>query len=183
MASLPDPTATLQGPARAIYEDILTRRRAKGVDHLGPYIPLLNHPQLAKRVEQLGWFYKYESALPREVYQFVVLILAARSGVTFVWDDHVASARSAGVPEGVIAAVKAGGGVPANPLPAPFDTVAALTAEAFAFRSIPEALQEEAIARFGVTGLLEIVTLCGFYTMMGMVNACFDVPLPHRAGA
>ena len=27
-------------------------------------------------------------------------------------------------------------------------------------------------------GFLEIVTLCGFYTMIGMVNACLDVPLP-----
>lgn len=183
MASLPDPTATLQGPARAIYEDILARRRAKGVDHLGPYIPLLNHPELAKLIEQLGWFYKYESALPRDAYQLVVLILAARSGVAFVWDDHVAAARAAGLPDDVIESVKAASGTPRHPLPAPFETVVQLADSAFEFRSIPEPLQADAIARFGVTGLLEIVTLCGFYTMMGMVNACFDVPLPHRAGA
>lgn len=182
MASLPDPTATLTGPARAIYEDILARRRARGVDHLGPYIPLLNHPELAQLIERLGWFYKYESALPRDAYQLVVLILAARSGVTFVWEDHVAAARAAGLPPAVIDAVKAAGGAPAGPLPAPFDIVAALAENAFAFRSIPEQLQAAAIARFGVTGLIELVTLCGFYTMMGMVNACFDVPLPHRAG-
>ncbi|MFG1344314.1 carboxymuconolactone decarboxylase [Xanthobacter autotrophicus DSM 431] len=180
MASLPDPTATLTGAGRAIYEDILARRQAKGVDHLGPYIPLLNHPQLARLIEQLGYFYKYDSALPRDAYQLVVLILAARSGVTFVWDDHVAAARAAGLPEAVIDAVKTAGGAPSAPLPAPFDTVAGLADAAFAFRSIPEALQAQAISRFGVTGLLELVTLCGFYTMMGMVNACFDVPLPHR---
>ena len=38
MTRLPDPTATLTGEDRAIYDDILARRRAKGVDHLGPYI-------------------------------------------------------------------------------------------------------------------------------------------------
>ncbi len=79
MATLPDPTATLTGDNRTIYEDILMRRKAKGVDHLGPYIPLLNHPRLAKLIEQLGYYYKYESTLPREIYQFVVLILAKRS--------------------------------------------------------------------------------------------------------
>jgi hypothetical protein len=31
-----------------------------------------------------------------------------------------------------------------------------------------------------VTGLLEIVTLCGFYGLIGMVNVCFDVPLPGK---
>ena len=75
MASLPDPTATLTGEARAIYEDILARREARGVHHLGPYIPLLNHPKLARLIEQLGYFYKYESVLPRGVYQFIVLTI------------------------------------------------------------------------------------------------------------
>ena len=178
MASLPDPTATLTGEGRAIYEDILARRRAKGVDHLGPYIPLLNHPQLAKLIEQLGWYYKYESALPREIYQFVVLILAKRSGVAFVWADHVASARAAGLPEALIGDIEAG----AKSFAAPFDLVSELTDCAFAYRSIPAALSDEAVARFGLHGLIEIVTLCGFYAMMAMVNGCFDVPLPHRAG-
>ena len=116
MASLPDPTATLTGEARAIYEDILARREAKGVHHLGPYIPLLNHPKLARLIEQLGYFYKYESALPREVYQFIVLTIAKRSGVAFVWEDHVAAARSAGLDESVINSIAAGAGS----FPAPY---------------------------------------------------------------
>lgn len=176
MAALPDPTATLAGAGRAIYEDIRARRAARGVDHLGPYIPLLNHPELARRIEQLGWFYKYESKLPREVYQFVVLVLAKRSGVAFVWADHVAAARAAGLPQALIDAIAAD----ATDFPAPFDLVAALTRCAFAFRSIPQDIQDRAIAAFGTDGLIEIVTLCGFYTLMAMVNGCFDVPLPHR---
>lgn len=178
MAILPDPTATLTSDDRAIYEDILARRRAKGVDHLGPYIPLLNHPQLAKLIERLGYYYKYESALPRDIYQFVVLIIARRSGVAFVWDDHVAAARAAGLPDDVIDAVKAGGLAFAEP----FEMVSQTTECAFAYRSIPQALQDRVVARFGLHGLIEIVTLCGFYAMMAMVNGCFDVPLPNRAG-
>ena len=133
MASLPDPTATLAGEGRAIYEDILTRRKAKGVDHLGPYIPLLNHPQLARLIEQLGYYYKFESALPREVYQFVVLMLAKRSGVAFVWADHVAAARAAGLQDGLINGIEAGSKVFA----APFDMVSQIADCAFAYRSIP----------------------------------------------
>ena len=178
MAALPDPTATLTGGDRAIYEDILNRRKAKGVDHLGPYIPLLNHPQLAKLIEQLGYYYKYESTLPREIYQFVVLILAKRSGVAFVWDDHVASARAAGLPGDVIDTVKGGSKVLAEP----FDMVSQIADCAFAYRSIPQALQDRVVSRFGLHGLIEIVTLCGYYSMMAMVNGCFDVPLPNRAG-
>lgn len=177
MAALPDPTATLTGDGRAIYEDILTRRKAKGVDHLGPYIPLLNHPQLARLIEQLGYYYKYESGLPRGIYQFVVLILAKRSGVAFVWDDHVASARAAGLPDDVIDVIKAGSKAFAEP----FDMVSQITDCAFAYRSIPQALQNRVVSRFGLHGLIEIVTLCGYYSMMAMVNGCFDVALPSHA--
>jgi 4-carboxymuconolactone decarboxylase len=176
MAELPDPTATLTGADRAIYEDIRARREAKGVDHLGPYIPLLNHPELARLIEQLGYFYKYESKLPRDVYQFIVLNNAKRSGVAFEWEDHIAAARAAGLKDGVIDAVAAGG----KGFPPPFDIVAETMDCAFAYRSIPAALQAKVVARFGVDGLIEIVTLCGFYSMIGMVNACFDVPLPDR---
>ena len=175
MASLPDPTATLTGQGRAIYEDILARRKAKGVDHLGPYIPLLNHPQLARLVEQLGYYYKYESALPREVYQFIVLALAARSGVAFEWQDHVAAARAAGVPDDVVADLRAG----RSSVAAPFDVVQELIDCAMAYRSVPAPLQETAIGRYGLHGLIEIVTLCGFYALIGMVNGCFDVALPN----
>jgi 4-carboxymuconolactone decarboxylase len=177
MASLPDPTATLTGEGGAIYEDILARRKAKGVDHLGPYIPLLNHPELAKRIEALGYYLKYESTLPREVYQFIVLMVAKRSGVVFEWQDHIAAARSAGLSRAVIDSIPAG----SASLPKPYDVAAETIDAAFAYRSIPEALQARAIERFGVPGLLEIVTLCGFYTLIGMVNACFDVPSPSHA--
>ena len=178
MASLPDPTATLTGEGRAIYEDILTRRKAKGVDHLGPYIPLLNHPQLARLIEQLGYYYKFESALPREVYQFIVLMLAKRSGVAFVWADHVAAARAAGLQDGLINGIETGSKVFA----APFDMLSQIADCAFAYRSIPSVLQDRAVGRFGLHGLIEIVTLCGYYSMMAMVNGCFDVPLPSRGG-
>ena len=178
MAILPDPTSTLTGEDLAIYDHILTRRKAQGVDHLGPYIPLLNHPQLAKRIEELGYFYKYEGVLPRDVYQFVVLISAKRSSVSFEWNDHAAAAHAAGLPDAVIQAIKTG----AKNFTAPYDMVYLTTGYSFAFQSIPADLQNHVISRFGMEGLIEIVTLCGFYSIMGMVNACFDVASPHQGG-
>ncbi len=177
MSSLPDPTATLSGENKKIYDDIASRRAAKGVHHLGPYVPLLNHAQLAKHIERLGYFYKFESDLPRDIYQFIVLEVGRQSGVNFVWRDHLEKARNAGVPDSVIEAIADGKG----DLDEPYKMVRSLMDWAFGFKSIPKELQDQVIAKFGVDGLLEIVTLCGFYTMIGMVNVCFDVPLPKEA--
>jgi 4-carboxymuconolactone decarboxylase len=174
MVSLPDPIPGLAGADKEIYDDIVRRRAAKGVHHLGPYVPLLNYPELAKYIERLGYFYKYESELPEDLYQFVVLEIARKSGVEFVWRDHIDSARKAGVPDSVIEAIKSGD----EQLEQPYQLVRDVMDWAFRFKSIPKDLQNRAVAKLGVHGLLEIVTLCGFYTLVGMVNACFDVPLP-----
>ncbi len=179
MASLPDPIKTLTGNARQIYEDIVARRAAKGVHHLGPYVPLLNHPELAQRIEQLGYYYKYEATLPRDVYQFIVLVFSKHSGIAFEWADHIAAARAAGLSDELIADIADGKTV----FPAPFGNVHACMECALGYQSIPQPLQDEIVKSFGVTGLLEIVTLCGFYGLIGMVNVCFDVPLPEKQGS
>jgi len=174
MARLPDPTKTLTGEGRKIYEDIAARRAAKGVHHLGPYVPLLNHPELAKRIEQLGYYYKYEATLPRDVYQFIVLVFSKHSGIAFEWADHIAAARASGLSDEIIADIADGKTV----FPAPYLSVRACMDCALRYESIPQGLQDEIVKDFGIPGLLEIVTLCGFYGLIGMVNVCFDVPLP-----
>jgi 4-carboxymuconolactone decarboxylase len=49
------------------------------------------------------------------------------------------------------------------------------------FKSIPENIQNEMIKLYGVQGLLEVVTLCGFYQTIGEITQAFDVPLPEGA--
>jgi 4-carboxymuconolactone decarboxylase len=176
MASLPDPTTTLTGEGRQIYDDILARRNAKGVHHLGPYVPLLNHPQLAKRIEQLGYYYKYQSMLPRDVYQFIVLVFAKHAGIAFEWADHIAAAQAAGLSDDLIAEIAAG----QTEFGEPYQIVRACMDCALNYKSIPQPLQDEIIKAFGIPGLTEIVTLCGFYGLIGMINVCFDVPLPAK---
>jgi 4-carboxymuconolactone decarboxylase len=83
MARLPDPTDTLTGTDRDIYERMLSAWKSRGTGIYGPYTALLNHPELAERVEKLGFYLKCESVLPRDVYYFVVLSFARRVGVEF----------------------------------------------------------------------------------------------------
>src|ERR1700752_5242543 len=94
--------AALPADARALYEKMAARRRAHGEGFGGPYLALLNHPELARRVEELGFFLKFEGALPRTIYQFIVLTIARATGAAFEWQDHIAHARAAGLPENVI---------------------------------------------------------------------------------
>jgi len=176
MARLPDPTDTLAGADRDIYERMLAARKSRGTGVYGPYTALLNHPELAERIERLGYFLKFESVLPRDIYQFVVLSFSRRMGMEFTWADHIGPARESGLPETIIAAIKSGEGDIAEP----YASVKRCMEEVLSFRSIPDGLQSRIVELYGVKGLIEVVALCGLYSLIGMVNVSFDVPISAR---
>ena len=180
--------ATLPPDAQALYEKMAARRKAKGEGFCGPYLALLNHPELARRVEELGFFLKFEGALPRTVYQFIVLTVARATGAAFEWHDHIAHARAAGLPEDVIdcigssrtgALASEASGQRANSivhaLPQPYALAHAILEKTMTWQVVPDDLQARAAAEWGKHGLVEIVVLSGFYQMFAAINQGFDI--------
>src|ERR1700674_3301194 len=102
-----DPSA-LSAAGRALFATISAKRKAQGESFGGPYIALLNHPELARRIEELGFFLKFEGVLPRPVYQFIVLSVARVTGAAFEWHDHVEHALAAGLSQDVVDSIGAG---------------------------------------------------------------------------
>jgi 4-carboxymuconolactone decarboxylase len=164
--------ATLPAEARALYEQMASRRKAQGEGFGGPYVALLNHPELARRIEELGFFLKFEGALPRTIYQFIVLTVARATGAGFEWHDHIAHARAAGLPAGVIDCIDRG---QIGALPQPYALVRAILTNTMAWQVVPDDLQAQAVAQWGKRGLVEIVVLSGFYQMFAAINQGFDI--------
>src|SRR5438034_3071494 len=141
--------ATLPPAAKALYEQMAQRRKAHGEGFGGPYLALLNHPELARRIEELGFFLKFEGALPRAVYQFIVLTVARATGAGFEWHDHIAHARAAGLPEEVIDCI---GSARTEALPQPYALVHAILQRTMAWQVVPDDLQARAVAEWGKHG-------------------------------
>ena len=164
--------ATLPADAQALYEKMSARRKAQGEGFGGPYVALLNHPELARRVEELGFFLKFEGALPRTVYQFIVLTIARATGADYEWQDHIAHARAAGLPEEVIDCI---GSARTGSLPEPYALVQSILTKTTAWQVVPDDLQQRAAGQWGKHGLVEIVVLSGFYQMFSAINQGFDI--------
>jgi 4-carboxymuconolactone decarboxylase len=178
MTTLPDRTGELTGKAKEIYDKMLAKRKAQGTSLRGLYIPLMNHPELAQLIEQVGYYLKFEGKLPRDAYQFAVLSMARRAKVPFEWVDHLEPAKAAGLSDKLIETIrKADWGS----IPHPYSVIADTMDVALEFKSIPDNIQNEMIKLYGVQGLLEVVTLCGFYQTVGEITQAFDVPLPEGA--
>jgi 4-carboxymuconolactone decarboxylase len=180
MARLPFDPSTLDAADRALYDGMVARRRRQGAPFGGPYDALMNHPELCRRVEELGFYLKFQGHLPREVYQFVVLAVAKQTGAAFEWADHVAHARAAGIPEGVIGLLQSGGLASAG-FPEPYLLASQILLHTLAWQEVPQAVQDAAIGTFGMKGFVEVVVTSGFYQMFSAINQGFDVALPDGA--
>ena len=177
MAQLPFDPAKLSPSDLALYERMAERRKAQGAGFGGPYAALMNHPELCEKIEDLGFYLKFRGHLPRDVYQFVVLAVARSAGAAFEWIDHEAQARAAGVPSSVIDALREKG-IAARAFPPPYHVVAKALGSTLVWRDIPQAVQDECVAAFGVKGFVELVVLSGFYQMFAAINEGFAISAP-----
>jgi len=172
--------AKFPAPAKALYEAIAAKRRAKGEGFGGPYLALLHHPALAERIEALGFYLKFEGVLPRVHYQFIVLSVARATGAAFEWQDHVQHALAAGLPQAIIDGIAGAAGAS---LPHPFGLLREILTKTLAWQPIPDALQAKAAAEWGKEGLVEIVVVSGFYQMFAAINQGFDIQPPGQPAA
>jgi 4-carboxymuconolactone decarboxylase len=177
MAQLSFDPSTLSRGDLALYESMVERRRAQGAGFGGPYAALMNHPRLCAKIEDLGYYLKFEGRLPRDIYQFAVLCVAKHTGAAFEWIDHVRHAEAAGVPEAAICSLRQSG-ISGGHFPEPYDLVARLLSVTLSWGNVPQALQDACIRKFAVEGFIELVVVSGFYQMFSAINQGFDVSAP-----
>ena len=172
MTALAMDPALLPPAGRALFAEIAAKRKARGEGFGGPYIALLNHPELARRIEDLGFFLKFDGVLPRPAYQFIVLSVAQATGAAFEWNDHVQHALAAGLSQDIVDSI---GKRRTDRLPHPYSLLHAIVEKTIAWQPLAQDLQARAVAQWGREGLVEIVVLSGFYQMFAAVNQGFDI--------
>jgi 4-carboxymuconolactone decarboxylase len=166
---------------RAVYDEIAAGPR-KSVP--APFHVLLASPETAEHAQRLGAYLRFRSELPRPLYELAVLVTAAAWGAGYEWSVHSVSAAREGVPAAVIEAVRTG----AEPAFADPD-MALIWRFASTFnrtRRIPRDLAEEAIARFGTKGAVELTAILGYYAFLAMQLGLGDIratPWPFPDGA
>lgn len=183
MAALPDPTGSLTGADKALFDRMAAARaHADGRPDLGQvYVRMFNNPGVAARVGALGEHLRFHGVLPDDVREMTILRFASRRRYAYEWAHHQRPARLAGVGPATIDALTAG----RMPDGLPDGAAAAIEAvDAVAGgRSIPDATQTRVVAAYGLAGVVEIVALCGLYSIMGDMCTAFDIPIedgfPH----
>jgi len=146
----------------------------------GPFIALLHHPGLARHLQSLGEQLRWNSKLPPRLLELAVLVTARRWTCQHEWLIHEQLARRAGLDGAIVDALRERRDPPAEGDEA---LVYAFCSEAHASGRVSDDTFEPVRARFGLDGALELLVLCGYYTLMAMVLNTAGLPLPGNAEA
>jgi 4-carboxymuconolactone decarboxylase len=143
----------------------------------GLYGTLTLHRGLAEMMLEIGRFYRTAATVPDRYREAATLAVANETRCAYVWSKHEPTARTAGMPQAAIEALRGGRYEDVALADDERDAVAVALA-ALALRSVPGDLQERVIERWGVEGLLELSVLAGIYRMIAGYLASIEVPLP-----
>lgn len=168
--------ASLSLDQRRIHDAILSGPR--GIVE-GPLRVWLTSPGLADTAQQLGAFCRYGTSLPPRLSELAILVTGAywRSG--FEWAVHAPIAIAAGLTPQVTEAIRTG--QPPHFLLDDEAVVYGFSTELHRDHAVSSATYARATALLGEVGVVELVGILGYYTLISMTINAFEVPLPAGA--
>jgi 4-carboxymuconolactone decarboxylase len=176
MARFPTLTPEEMNPQqRAVAAEITAGPRG---EVRGPFIALIHHPELARRLQALGEQLRWKNSLPAHLVELAVLATARRWTCQHEWFMHDALARKAGLDAAVIDAIREGHEIPPN---TDEGLVLAFCRDAHTSGRVGDDTFAKVRDRFGLQGALDLLALCGYYTLMAMVLNTAGLPLPGNA--
>ncbi|BDB27844.1 carboxymuconolactone decarboxylase family protein [Cupriavidus sp. P-10] len=147
----------------------------------GPFLALIHNPELAARVQALGEHLRYGTGLSQALVEIAILVTARRWSCDYEWAAHSRIAREAGLREGIISAIA----VRARPQDLSADE--ALLHD-FAIETVwngepSDASFDAVVARFGRATALDLLSVCGYYSLLAFVLNAAKLPLPPGSTA
>lgn len=136
----------------------------------------LNRPELADRAQSLGRYCRYDTLLPQRLSELAIVTLARIWGSEYEWYVHKKFAIEAGISAEAIETIRSGG-VPA------FERedeaiVHAFVVAAQVEREVGDELYARAVAALGSDGVIDLVAILGYYTLISLSINIFKVSPP-----
>jgi 4-carboxymuconolactone decarboxylase len=166
-------------PAQQEAADELINGPRRGV--YGPFRPLLHRPPLLRAVAKLGETLRYDGTLEAALREWTICVVAHESLNVFEWDMHVPLAQAAGVPAAALAALAAGEALPSN-VRADLVIACDLAHEIVTADRITDQTYAKAVQQWGEAGLVEVITLVGYFTMVCWLMNVARTPGPETRG-
>ena len=146
---------------------------------IGPFNAFHQAPGVGRHLSALGRVLRFETSIERRLTEIVIITVGARWKAEFEWWAHARMAREHGVADAVVDAIGRG----EDPVFEAADerTVHAVARQLTDSGRLDQDTYDRAQRLLGDTGVVELVALCGYYTLVSFLLNAFAVPLPPGA--
>ncbi len=151
-------------------------KAARSADISGPFVALLRSPEVMSRARAMGDYLRFKSSLPPRLSEFVILLTARRWTQQYEWNAHAPLALAGGLRTDVVKAIA--DGRRADAMAEDEDAVYTLWDEVQRNQSVSDATYARAVSKVGEQGVIDVLGITGYYTMLAMVMNTARTPLP-----
>jgi 4-carboxymuconolactone decarboxylase len=170
------PRESMSEAQRRVYDMIAAGRRG---EVRGPFAVLLRAPEICEHAARLGEHLRWGSSLPSRLSELAIILTARSLRAQYEWYAHAPLAEKAGVPAAAIEAIRKG----ETPRFTASDEalVYRIVSELQKTQRLSDASFAAAVGTLGERGLIEIIAIIGYYTLIGNTLNVFQVALPPGA--
>lgn len=142
----------------------------------GPNALFLRSPDLMSRTQKVGEYLRYHNALPNKLKEFAIIVTARQWNAQVEWIEHYPLALKAGIDPAVAEDLRLG----KRPATMKDDEAAIyqFITELHQTRGVSDAAFRAVADRFGEQGVIDLIGVTGYYSMLAMVLNVAQQPLP-----
>jgi 4-carboxymuconolactone decarboxylase len=159
---------------REEFDEIV--QRLGSVPQYGPESVMIHVPQAHKWAAGLNSYLHNHSSLSKKIQELAMLVTARETDCQHIWIAHAGSARSAGVPDGLVDALRDRKEL--TPMAPDEEAVVQLGQELFQTHRVSRDAFQAALEQFGERGVVELTMTMGAYTLFSFAINVFDTDLP-----
>src|SRR5689334_11878005 len=168
-------TAAEMDPAqKRVHDQIVAGKRGR---FGGPFELLIRAPGVCEHAAPLGEYLRWGTSLPDRLSELAIITTARFWRAQYEWYAHAPLAEKAGVPAAAIEVIRTGG----TPVFTDKGEAAVFRAcnEIFPGQGLFDEGFGQAVAGLGGQGVVELIAIIGYYTLIGNMLNVFQVPLPE----
>ncbi len=167
------PVEQLSPAQRKVHDAIVSGPRGR-VE--GPLKVWLTNPELAEKAQELGAFCRYGTSLQPRLSELAILITGAHWKAGYEWHVHAPIGLKAGLDPQAVESIRRG--EEASFVKPDEAAVYTFTRELLNKRRVSDETYSRAKKELGERGVVELVGILGYYTLISMTIVGFELPIP-----
>src|ERR1700679_1619978 len=159
---------------KATHDEAIAGKRSRPP---APMMAWLNSPEMARHATRLGEVLRFDTIFPAKLSEIAILVTARHWTSHYEWFAHKRLALAGGMDPKITEAIR-------DRRTPQFDDpkgqmIYDVAKSLHEGHGLSSALYDAALKMLGERGLVEIIGLCGYYTMVSMTLNTFEFDLPE----